>query len=150
MTLADDLMTLAAVAAQSVVAAAATDAWEGLRTKIARLFGGGEAESQIERRLDATRGQLTAASDAELAQTRSAQTEAWKVRFADLLADHPEAIEDLAALVKAMTSKVSHGRDYSVVGGRDIAAKADHGSAAAIVVHGNIALDPTIPGPGIS
>ena len=52
---------LATVAGNSLVAAAVTDAWEAARHGFARLFGRGEPDPAMERRLTVTRSQLTAA-----------------------------------------------------------------------------------------
>ena len=57
MPLADDLVALTALAGNTVVAAAATDAWESVRSGVARLFGrGGPEQAELAgRRLDETR-----------------------------------------------------------------------------------------------
>ena len=44
-------MALAAVAAAALVQIMVTDGWEGVRHKVARLFGRGEPDAAIERRL---------------------------------------------------------------------------------------------------
>jgi hypothetical protein len=59
-----DIDALAALAANTVVAAAVTDAFEGLRAKVARVFGRDKPDPGTQRRLDATRRQLTAATGA--------------------------------------------------------------------------------------
>ena len=72
--LAEALMALAALAGNTVVAAAVTDAWEAARQGIARLLGRGDPEKTklAERRLDETHEQLTEATGADLEQTRAA------------------------------------------------------------------------------
>jgi hypothetical protein len=100
-----DIDALAALAGNTIVAAAVTDAFDGMRIKVARIFGRGKPDSRIQRRLDETRQQLAAASagdtgdagDRERAQ--SAQARQWETRLADLLADHPEAAAELRALI---------------------------------------------------
>jgi hypothetical protein len=51
---------LAALAGNTLVAAAVTDAWESARHKTARLFGRGQQDPATERRFNATRERLTA------------------------------------------------------------------------------------------
>jgi hypothetical protein len=94
-----EIDALAALAANAIVAAAATDAWEGLRARLARLFGRGEPDPGVARRLDATRERLGAAAPAGLQGAQAAQARQWETRFADLLADHPEAAGELRALL---------------------------------------------------
>ena len=50
-----DIDALAALAANTVVATAVTDAFEGLRAKIARVFGRDKPDSAIQRRVGTTR-----------------------------------------------------------------------------------------------
>jgi hypothetical protein len=85
------VIALAAMAAAALVQAMVTDGWEGVRHKVARLFGRGQPDAAIERRLDATRDQLTAATPGDLEKVRAALAAQWETRFADLLADHPDA-----------------------------------------------------------
>ena len=99
-----DVAALAALAGSALVTAAVTDAWEDVRNKIARLFGRGQLDQQAERRLDATRELLTPAESAELEQLQVAEAARWESRFADLLANHPDAMSELAALVKDLTA----------------------------------------------
>jgi len=94
-----DVDALAVLAANTVVAAAVTDAFEGLRAKLARLFGRDKRDPSIQRRLDATRQQLAAAGRADLEIVRESQSRQWQTRFADLLADHPQAAEELRTLL---------------------------------------------------
>lgn len=94
-----DIDALAALAANTIVATAVTDAFEGLRTKVARLFSRAEPDPAIQRRLDATRQQLTSGSPGDFRRAQAAQARQWETRFADLLADHPEAAEELQALI---------------------------------------------------
>ena len=88
------------MAAAALVQAMVTDGWEGVRHKVARVFGRGQPDVAIERRLDVTRDQLTAATPDDLETVQAALATQWETRFADLLADHPDAEAELAALVK--------------------------------------------------
>ena len=94
-----DADALAVVAGNSVVAAAVTDAFEGVRRTVARIFGRDKADPGTERRLDATRLRLTAISEDDADDARTAQAGQWATRFADLLAEHPEAAAEVRALV---------------------------------------------------
>jgi len=94
-----DIDALAALAANTIVAAVVTDAFEGLRAKVARVFGRDKPDPGTQRRLDATRQQLAAAAPGELESARATQARQWETRFADLLADHPEAAGELQALL---------------------------------------------------
>ena len=60
------VVALAAMAAAALVQAMVTDGWEGVRHKVARLFGRGQPDAAIERRLDTTRDQLTTATSGDL------------------------------------------------------------------------------------
>jgi hypothetical protein len=94
-----DIDALAALAANTVVAAAVTDAFEGLRARVARVFGRDKPDPGIQRRLDATRQRLTAATREDAQSSQAAQARQWETRFADLLADHPEAAGELQVLL---------------------------------------------------
>ena len=96
------LMALAALAGNTVVAAATTDAWEAARRGFARLLGRGDPKQQqlAERRLEETREQLTGAQGADLEQARAALAARWAARLADLLEEDPGAEADLRALVQ--------------------------------------------------
>jgi hypothetical protein len=139
------VVALAAMAAAALVQAMVTDGWEGVRHKVARLFGRGQPDAAIERRLDTTRDQLTAASPGDVDTVRAAQAAQWETRFADLLADHPDAGAELAALVKEIKPTVS-ASDHGVAAGGNVTATAQGGGVAANVIHGDVHTGPTSPG----
>jgi hypothetical protein len=139
------MIALAAMAAAALVQAVVTDGWEGVRHKITQLFGRGQPDVAIERRLDATRDQLTAATPGDLEQVRAALAAQWETRFADLLADHPDAEDELAALVKDIKPAVT-ATDHSVAAGGNVTATAKSGGVAANVIHGDVHAGPTRPG----
>ena len=152
--LADTLMALAALAGNTVVAAATTDAWEAARRGFARLLGRGEPDrTQVaERRLAETREELTGAGGKDLEQARAALAERWAGRLADLLEEHPDAEADLRALVQqiqaALPGPMVSAADHAVAAGRDVNISAASGAVAAGVIHGNVTLpDPIRPGP---
>lgn len=101
-----DVDALTALAGSTLVTAAVTDGFETVRHKVARLFGRGKPEAGIERRLDATRQQLTAAASGELDNVRAAQAGQWQTRFADLLEDRPEIAVELSVIVAELQSVV--------------------------------------------
>jgi hypothetical protein len=94
-----EIEALAALAGNTIVAAAVSDAFEGVRAKVARIFGRGQSDPRIERRLNQTRQQLAAAAEDELETARETQSRQWQTRIADLLDDHPEAVAELQALM---------------------------------------------------
>jgi hypothetical protein len=140
------VVALVGMAAAALVQAMVTDGWEGVRHKVARLFGRGQPDVAIERRLDATRAQLTAATPGDLEQVQAALAAQWETRFADLLADHPDAQPELAALVRDIKPDVT-ATDHAVAAGRNVTATAKSGGVAANVLHGDVHTGPTRPGP---
>jgi hypothetical protein len=154
MPLADSLMALASLAGNTLVAAAVTDAWENARRGVAQLLGRGDRDRTkiAERRLDETRGQLTAASGADLEQAQAVLAARWATRLADLLEEDPDAEADLRALVgqiqAELPASVVSAADHSAAAGRDMNIEASGGGIAAAVIHGNVAPPgPTGPGP---
>ena len=152
--LTETLVALASLAGNTVVAAAATDAWEAARHKFARLLGRGNPKQErlAEQRLEETRQQLTGAEGADLEQTRSLQAERWAGRLADLLEEDPGVEIDLRALVEEIRAVLPAGvvsaADHAVAAGRDVTISASGGGVAAGVIHGNVA-PPDPPGPGL-
>ncbi len=147
-----DVASLVALAGNTLVAATVTDAWKTTRDRIARLFGRGQPDPTIERRLDATRNRLAATPSVEVKQVEADLAAEWAVRLKDLLADHPGAETELRALIEEVRALLPAGLvaaiDHSVGAGRDVNVSADHGSVAAALIHGNVAPPgPTLPGP---
>jgi len=75
-----------------------------MRQRLARIFGHEKPDAGIERRLDATRQQLTTAAPDEQERLRTSLAGQWQTRFADLLADHPEVAAELRALLSEVQS----------------------------------------------
>jgi hypothetical protein len=140
------VVALAAMAAAALVQAMVTDGWEGVRHKVAQLFGRGQPDVAIERRLDATRDQLAAVAPGDVETVQAALAAQWETRFADLLADHPDAEAELAALVQQIAPAVT-ATDHSVAAGGNVTATARSGGVAANVLHGDVHTGPTRPGP---
>jgi len=152
--LTEGLLALASVAGNAVVVAATTDAWETARRGYMRLLGRGDPrrEQLAGQRLDETRDQLTATSDAELEPVRGALAERWARRLADLLEEDPAAEAELLALVAQVEAALPRGAvsaaDHAVAAGGDVRITAQDRSVAAGVIHGNVAPpDPRGPGP---
>ncbi|WP_433287489.1 hypothetical protein [Micromonospora sp. CA-244673] len=99
--LAEALGGLAAAGGTALVGAVATDGWHLARRGFARIFGRGDQGRivALEERLERTRAALEAAGP-DAARVRLEQQAAWTARLEDLLSDHPEAAEELRALVE--------------------------------------------------
>ncbi|GHH73617.1 hypothetical protein GCM10018781_38430 [Kitasatospora indigofera] len=81
------LAALAAAGGTAVVQAAGTDAWNGFRTRVARLIGRGDGQrehAELER-LDRTADVLEAVGPGEAEQVRIRQEASWQTRFEALL-----------------------------------------------------------------
>ncbi|MFJ2194087.1 hypothetical protein ACIOJE_40135 [Kitasatospora sp. NPDC087861] len=149
------LVTLATAGGTAVVQAAGTQAWDGLRARVARLLsrGDGERERVELERLDSTASALQASASAGAEQVRLRQEVAWQTRFESLLegvagAEREHAAAELRALVQEHTASgaVSAG-DHGVAVGGSVDVRADHGSVAALRM-GDVTLgNPPLPGP---
>lgn len=151
------LMALAVLAGNTVVTAAATDAWAAARKGFARLLGRGDPDKTkaAERRLEETRDQITQATGADLETVRAALEAQWTTRLADLLEDDPGLEVELRALVDQIQAQVS-AADHSVAAGRDMHVSggvniADRGGVVARDVQGGVSTgNPPGPGPASS
>jgi hypothetical protein len=151
------LMALAALAGNTVVTAAVTDAWEAARKGFARLLGRGDPDKTkaAERRLEETHDQLIQATGGDQERVRAALEAQWTTRLADLLEDDPGVEADLRALVEQIQAQMSvsdhavgAGRDMNISGSVNIA---DRGGVVARDVHGSISTgNPPTPGPASS
>ena len=148
------LEALIALAGNTVVAAATTDAWEACRRGFARLLGRGDAKKAelAEQRLAETHKQLTTAAGADLERARAAQEAQWTTRLTDLLEEDPGVEAALRSLVEEIRAQLPTGvvsaADHSVAAGRDVNIGATSGGVAAGVIHGNVAPpNPTKTGP---
>ena len=148
------LIALAALAGNTVVTAATTDAWEAARRKFARMLGRGDAKKEqlADKRLEETRQQLASVSGQELEKARADLAKAWQVRMADLLEEDPGVEAELRALVEEVRTQLPAGvvsaADHSVAAGRDVNISAAQCGVAAGVIHGDAAPPgPTRPGP---
>ncbi|WP_328771812.1 hypothetical protein [Streptomyces sp. NBC_00286] len=151
------LVALASAAGGAVASAAGTDAWQGLRQRVARIFGRGDGAERrvLLERLDGSVVELERAGPEEREQARVRVVAAWQTRFLDLLEDADD--EDRAELVRHLNELVGYGQrpfggasasdgGLAVEGTVDI--RADRGSAAAGVM-GDVTIgNPQRPGPG--
>ena len=153
MPLAEALVALAALAGNTVVTAAVTDAWESARKGFARLLGRGDpAKTKLaEERLAEAHDQLAEAAGADLEGIRAALEAQWATRMRDLLEEDPGVEADLRALVQEIRPQLVAGTvsaaDHAVAAGRDVNITASGGGTAAGVIHGNVGPNPPPPGP---
>jgi hypothetical protein len=154
MPLAEGLVALAALAGNTVVTAAVTDAWESARNGFARLLGRGDPGKTrlAEERLAETRDRLAQVTGEDAEQARAALESQWVTRMRDLLEEDPGVEADLRTLVEETRALLPVGMvsaaGHAVAAGRDVNISADRGGFAAGVVHGNVAPPgPTGPGP---
>jgi hypothetical protein len=152
MPLAEALIALAALAGNTVVTAAVTDAWESARKGFARLLGRGDpAKTKLaEERLAETHNQLAQATGTDLERTQAELEGQWVTRISDLLEEDPGAEADLRTLVQEIQAQLPAGMvsaaDHAVAAGRDANISASESGIAAGVIHGDVHAGPTRPG----
>jgi hypothetical protein len=147
----EELVQLAEMAAQAVVAAASTDAWAKAKAGLARLLGRGDlARAQaMEGRLEDMRGQLTTVSGAELAARQASAAGAWQARLEDLMEDEPGLAAEMQVLVEQIRVLVPAGAvasGHGLAAGGNVRITASGGGTAAGVIHGSVMPGPTGPG----
>src|SRR5215469_3091574 len=146
------LLALIALAGNTVVAAATTDAWEAARRKFARLLGRGDSKKEqlADKRLEETRQQLDGVTGQKLEKAQADLAKAWQVRMADLLEEDPGAEAELQSLVEEIRAQlpatVVSAVDHAIAAGRDVTVSASGGGVAAGVLHGDVHAGPTRPG----
>ncbi|MEU3921616.1 hypothetical protein [Streptomyces sp. NPDC029004] len=95
----DPLTTLALTGAHTIVAAMATNAWESAQAAAARLFHRrGHALEAVEAQLAGDAALVEEDEDADT--VRGELVGPWRRRLAALLREHPEAEDDLRAMVE--------------------------------------------------
>jgi len=148
------LIALAALAGNTVVAAASTDAWEACRRGFVSLLGRGDAKKTelAEQRLTETRKQLATPADTDLELVRVTQEAQWTTRLTDLLEEDPGVEAELRSLVSKIRAQLPTGvvsaADHSFSAGRDVNISASQGGLAVGVIHGNVTPGPYPPGHG--
>lgn len=147
-----DTADLAMLAANTLVTAATTDAWNAARRAFVRLFDHGGRQTAAGRRLNATRERLLATPAEELNGKRNELVHEWAIRLRDVLDESPELEPRLRELVTSIRQEPSFNllkADHSVVAGGDISVRAGGGSVAAAMIAGNVNVSgPQVPGPG--
>ncbi|MEF2526309.1 hypothetical protein [Streptomyces sp. CS62] len=98
----------------TIVAAAATDAWQSTRGGVVRLFSRGDdqEEQRISGQLDRIPHQLEQASEAEQDQVRTALADRWRVKLAELLEEYPELEGELRALVEQVRASAPETQQF--------------------------------------
>jgi hypothetical protein len=101
------LAALAATGGSALVSAMVTDAWEGFRGKVAKLFGRGDAKETEAAlaQLDQSRKALADAAGPELDRAKMEQEIVWRTRLTDLLTRHPDAEKELSGLVSEIQAQ---------------------------------------------
>jgi hypothetical protein len=150
--MAGELVQLAEAAGQAVVVAASTDAWAKAKAGLARLLSRGDPgrARAVEGRLEDMRGQLAAASGAELAARQASAAGAWQARLEDLLQDQPGLAADLRVLVAQIRAPLpavgAAASGHGLAAGGNVSITASGGGTAAGVIHGSVTPGPTGPG----
>ncbi|MEU0645983.1 hypothetical protein [Streptomyces umbrinus] len=152
------LMALASAAGMAVAQAAGTDAWQGFRERVARLFGRGPApesghQTALER-LDRTASELERTSPDAAERVADEAAAAWGTRFQDLLEDSDEAgrgqaaaqLRELVALAQQARGGVAAAGEGIAIGGNAHIQARDHGVAAVKMGDVNTG-NPSRPGP---
>jgi PQQ-like domain len=114
----DEFGNLSRDAANSLVSAMATDAWEAVKQRFVAAFG-------REHQVDATHAELARSRGADLAAAKSAQAAAWATRLWVLLDDDPRAAQAIqeflnylhATLEPAPTAQPQYVQGGPAVGG---------------------------------
>ncbi|MFI0813166.1 hypothetical protein [Streptomyces echinatus] len=152
------LIALASAAGTAVAQAAGTDAWQGFRERVARVFGRGPAPTAAQEaalaRLDRTAAELESADTGAAEAARTAAETAWRTRFRDLLDELDEdgreqvaaQLRELVALAQQAGGGVSAADDGVAIGG-DVHIHARNRGVAAVKM-GDVTIgNPPLPGP---
>lgn len=152
------LIALASAAGTAVAQAAGTDAWQGFRERVARVFGRGlapeSAQEAVLDRLDRTATELASADPGAAERVRDAAVAAWRTRFQDLMEELDEddreqaaiQLRELVALAQQARSGVS-AADEGIAIGHDVHIQAQNHAAAAVKM-GDVTIgNPSSPGP---
>jgi hypothetical protein len=106
--LTEALTALASTGGTAVVTAMATDSWEGIKARFARLLGRGDAKKTeaAAARLEQSRAVVTGSSRPGLERVRAEQAVAWRTRLEDLLENTPDAEQELRSVVADVQAQV--------------------------------------------
>ncbi|RLK54133.1 hypothetical protein [Actinokineospora cianjurensis] len=145
----EELAALAAAGGTALVEAAATDAWETTKQRIAAVLGGGDSRKVelAETRMESTRAELASLTGADLDQARAAHATVWTTRLRDAIEERPEAADDLREVLVALPAT-----GISISGGVYVAGNsttvATSGGIAATVINGGASTSGNPPQPG--
>jgi hypothetical protein len=143
------LADLAMAGATSVVTAMATSAWGATRTGMRRVFHRDRSQQEsVEGQLDADAALVTQDADADA--VRQDLVPVWNRRLTLLLRQHPDAANDLRALVDAVRTALPQAQQQWVMNvtahGGVAAGAQGHGSGVHIHNYPNPDPPPPIPG----
>ncbi|MEU9606474.1 hypothetical protein [Streptomyces sp. NPDC048057] len=107
--LVEGLIAVAAAGGGAIVQAAGTDAWAGIRSGVARIFGRGDSgreQAELER-LDQTRAELESAGDGATSErVQTVLVTRWQTRLEMLLEQLPdEERQQVAAELQALVQQ---------------------------------------------
>ncbi|MEU8516319.1 hypothetical protein AB0C76_32770 [Kitasatospora sp. NPDC048722] len=111
--------------ASSLAGLMATAAWQQVSSRVSRMFGRGEEDEATTAELEVIRAEVVEAGDDE--DALADQTAALRVRLRRLFRDHPEAADELRAIIEEFTQD-SHAPASTVY----------HNKLKDMTVHGNV------------
>lgn len=134
-TTAEELGDLAQAGAIALVGVMATGAFEAAREGVARLFSrqGPGQELNVQLQLDGDEELVVSAEESERDQVREELASPWRRRLTRLLADHPDAEQQLRDLLSEWEPVAPEHRQYWV---QNVIAT-DH-STANVALGGNV------------
>jgi hypothetical protein len=137
------ITSLAATGGATLVAAAATDAWQHAKAGFARLFGRGDRAREVAaaRRLDTLASEVEQVPPAQRAELLQRLRDDWRVRLADLIEDDPTIAEALRPLVEQIRALLPAPQQQWVV--QQTVTASAQGATAQGVVGGSIINHPT-------
>ncbi|MEV0317277.1 sel1 repeat family protein [Streptomyces sp. NPDC050658] len=101
-----ELVALASAGSSALVQAMATDAWEAVRDRVARLYGRAERTQRAEAaQLDEIRAELLSGDQGQALDPEAE----WRARLSRLLAENPRAAGELRRIVDEFTGQPGAG-----------------------------------------
>jgi hypothetical protein len=130
------LAPIAVAGGTTLVTAIATEAWNTARNGIAKLFAhaGERRKALVSDWLDGDAAAVEAADENSREQVRQRLAVTWQTRLADLLAEYPEAAEELRSLTSQVQAALPAPQQQYI---QNITASAQ-GATAQGVMFGNI------------
>lgn len=108
--LGEALAALASTGGTALVTAMVTDSWESIKSRVARLFGQGDAEQTeaAQGRLELSRAALDGLVGTDLDRARAEQEIVWRTRLRDLLEARPKAAGELRSLIGEIQAQAAN------------------------------------------